>query len=227
MCADMENEGHRTCPEKKSPGAEMFTFFLYFLVSVLVSYPLIWSSYFAVFEAMRGNTHVKYRHFFRGFSKPHYRRAIGISFVLVLFQSLLDFLILPGIWFSFASIFVLPLHQEHSFLTKRLSVNYSIKVVHRHLCSMLGFVLLLVVLQVLGILVFFVGLFVTIPLAHVSVCYAYHNLVGVNGVATYVLPPMQNVQVDGQPQQPQPQPQPQQAQPQQQPQAQPQQPIAI
>jgi len=156
----------------------------------LIGTQMISSWFIAVFNAMRTNSHILFRDFFSAFSCKYYFRLAGLGFVLTILHTLFSMLyIIPGVWFSLITLFSIPLHGEHSFLRICKSIRFSAKIVHRHICSVLGFVLCLALLQLVGFFCFLVGLLVTIPLAHVSLCYAYHSLIGVNGVPMYASVP--------------------------------------
>jgi hypothetical protein len=187
-CSTSNDDHNSYCHEPHSWTLKrnIFASFFWIVFSVLLGIPLASSSFFAVFEAMRKNTHLSFNHFFNSFHRPYYKNLIVLGFVLTILQTILGLLILPAIWFSIATMFVLPLHKEHPHLSIRKSMTLSIKIVHRYFCHMLGFVLLLILLQVIGIFTFFIGLIITIPLAHTATCYAYHHLIGVNGVAILV-----------------------------------------
>ena len=83
-------------------------------------------------------------------------------------QILLLFYMLPGVYFALSTTFVFPLHLEHEYVPFRAlvagceqvhthrhlgvlkSISASVRVFNRYFCNMLGFVLLLVLLQVCG-----------------------------------------------------------------------------
>jgi len=164
------------------------------LFSSLLGTQIMCSWYIAVFNAMRSNSHVLFRDFFSAFSCQYYFRIAALGAVLSFLHIALSFLYLfPAVWFSMITIFSIALHQQHSFLSIWKSIRFSARVVHRHFCSVLGFLLCLVLLQIVGFFCFLVGLLITLPLAHISLCYAYHYLIGVNGVTIYVPQPMQQV----------------------------------
>jgi len=166
------------------------------LFSSLIAYPMACSWFTAVFNAMRTNSHVLFRDFFSSFSCNHYFRTAGLGFFLALFHSLLSMLwFFPGVWFSMITMFAVPLRREHKFLGICQSMRFSARVIHRHFCSVLGFLLCLALLQVIGFFCLIVGLLVTLPLSHISLCYAYHYLIGVNGVTIYVPQNMQQAVV--------------------------------
>jgi len=164
------------------------------LFSSLLGTQLVCSWYIAVFNAMRTNSHVLFRDFFSAFSCQYYFRIAALGAVLSFLHIALSFLyFFPALWFSMITLFSIALHQQHSFLSIWKSIRFSARVVHRHFCSVLGFLVCLVLLQIVGFFCFLVGLLITLPLAHISLCYAYHYLIGVNGVTIYVPQAMQQV----------------------------------
>jgi len=164
------------------------------LFSSLLGMQVLCSWYIAVFNAMRTNSHVMFRDFFSAFSCQYYFRIAALGAVLSTLHIALSFLyFFPALWFSMITLFSVALHQQHNFLSIWKSIRFSARVVHRHFCSVLGFLVCLVLLQIVGFFCFLVGLLITIPLAHISLCYAYHYLIGVNGVTIYVPQAMQQV----------------------------------
>jgi len=155
---------------------------LAFFSSILIGIPAVAGMFVAVFNAMRTNGPIRYKDFFSCFCCRYYCRLIPLSVTLKVLTALLSFLILPAIWFSFASMFAIPLHREHRFLGTCKSIRASMKVVHRYFCKMLGFLILNGLLQVLGFFLFGIGLLWTIPLSFVALCYCYNDLIGVNGM---------------------------------------------
>jgi hypothetical protein len=158
--------------------------------TLLFGFPIMASLYKAVFNAMRNNTTIQFKDFFSCFTCPYWFHVMGMGVIYLIANGMtllfLPFAI-PAFYFTLTSMFALPLHVEHySFIGVWNSLYFSFKVFHRYFCSMLGFLLLLCVLQILGALCFIVGLFVTLPVAFVSLCYCYHHVIGVNGVAVLV-----------------------------------------
>jgi len=156
---------------------------------LLFTFPLFASMYKAVFNAMRNNTKIRFLDFFSCYTCPYWFRLMGLGTVMVIVSVIPLFFWLFGIvafYFLLVTVFAIPMHVEHSFIGLWTSLYYSFKVFHRYWCSMLAFLFLLAVMQVLGLLCFGVGLFVTIPVGFLSLCYCYHHLVGVNGVAVLV-----------------------------------------
>jgi len=166
------------------------------IFSVFIGVQMMSSWFIAVFNAIKSNRHVLFRDFFSAFSCQHYFRLAGLSVVVSILHTLLSFLyLIPGLWFSLATMFTIPLHTEHSFLSICKSIRFSSRIIHRNFCSVLGFVICLVLFQVVGLLCFIIGLFVTLPLAHISLCYAYHDLIGINGMAVQAPQQMQQISV--------------------------------
>jgi len=162
--------------------------------SLLFTFPILASMYKAVFNAMRDNTKIRFADFFSAYSCPYWFRLTGLAMVF-LFIAGVWLMLMPVFWpvffpafyFSLTFIFGVPFHVEHySLIGIRKSLYFSFKIFNRYFCSMLGFLLLLGVMQLLGLLCFGVGLFVTVPVALVALCYCYHHLIGVNGVAVLV-----------------------------------------
>jgi len=114
---------------------------------------------------------------------PALASAYRLTILLTLGKAIMSLLILPGIWWMLATSFAIPLHHQHQYLGACKAISVSIKVVHAHFCNILGFVLLLALIQVLGFLCLILGLLYTAPLAFVALCYCYHDLIGINPVA--------------------------------------------
>jgi len=163
--------------------------FMHLLASIFIWSPVLAGAYVAVFSAIKNNTSICFRDFFSGFSCRYYCKLLALTFVLKFLQSIFFLLlVLPGIWWSLATMFALPLHKEHSFLGVCGSIRLSLQVINRHFCSMLGFLIILVLLQVLGFLCLIVGMLYTMPLAFVALCYCYHDLIGIVTEAPFAGP---------------------------------------
>jgi len=149
--------------------------------------PAFASLYKAVFNAMRTNSRVRFADFFSCFNCPYWCRLMALVLVLFIGREVGFWLFfVPGVYFSMATVFSIPMHVEQSFSGVINSVVFSFRIFNRYFCSMLAFLILLGLLQIVGVLCLGVGLFVTVPVAFTSLCYCYHHLVGVNGVAVMV-----------------------------------------
>lgn len=153
--------------------------FLNVLASIFIWNPAIAGAYVAVFNAIKTNTPIVFRDFFACFNCRYYCKLARLSIVLRFLEAILLLLVIPGLWWVLATMFAIPLHKEHSFLGVCGSIRLSLQVIHRHFCSIIGFLILLGLLQIAGFLCFIVGLLYTMPLAFVALCYCYHDLVGI------------------------------------------------
>jgi len=138
-------------------------------------------------KSMRDNTHLKVKDTFMSFSTGYYCKLLPLSITMYVIGFVLYLLlIIPGIWWNIATLFALIIHREHMYSNTRHAIKYSIERVHRDCCSLFGFVIILIVYNLLGALCFGIGLLFTIPFTTVAIIYCYHHLVGVNGVTVYV-----------------------------------------
>jgi len=84
-------------------------------------------------------------------------------------------LILPGIYLSVAWLFVLPL-----VIDKRLdfwpAMQLSLKTINKHWWKFFGLFIVLGLLNLAGLLLCFVGLFVTVPISFAARMYAYEDI---------------------------------------------------
>jgi len=159
------------------------------ILRALMFVPFFASGYKAVFNAMRNNTKIVFEDFFSCFKCAVFWRLMGLylSLSLVWVAGLFFFpLLFVGLYLQLTTVFAVPIIVEQPSVGVRQSIAYSFKIFHRYFCSMLGLLLLLLVLQFVGALCLIVGLFVTLPTAFVAMCYCYHHLIGVNGVAVLV-----------------------------------------
>jgi len=160
------------------------------LFEVLIMSPVALGYYATVFEAMRDNAKMKFRTLFSAWKCPYYMRLLGLTLIISLLTRLgMVLLIIPGVWFSIVTAFAFPLHIQFQHIPLRScsAIKLSIITLSRYCCcSWFGFVIAAMLLNFLGVLCFFVGLFVTIPITLVAFCYAYHHLIGVNGMPIMV-----------------------------------------
>lgn len=151
------------------------------LFSLLVLVPAIASAYAAIFKAIQTSTRLRFSQMFACFNCSYFCPLLGLSLVLVLGQALgfICFL-LPGLWWSVATVFAMPLHHQHKPLGCTDAIRFSILVAHRHFCPLLGFLLLVLLLQAVGAMFFGFGLLLTVPVGFTALCFCYHHLIGVN-----------------------------------------------
>jgi len=162
---------------------------MYMVASIFFAGPILGGFYLAVFNAIKNNSTIRFRDFFGCFCCKYYCKLLGLSLVLRVLQAVLYLLlILPGVWWSLATMFAIPVHKEHPFLGVCGSIRISMLVVHRHFCRMICFLLLLALMQIGGFLCLIVGLLYTIPLGFVALCYCYHDLIGIVPVVPVAVP---------------------------------------
>ncbi|MGA3163068.1 MAG: protein kinase [Verrucomicrobiota bacterium] len=86
-------------------------------------------------------------------------------------------LILPGIYLAIAWLFTLPL-----VIDKRLdfwpAMGLSRKTISKHWWKFLGFIIILGLINLAGLLACFVGLLITVPLSLAAMMYAYEDIFG-------------------------------------------------
>jgi len=147
------------------------------ILGLLVSGPLMGGLYFYFLHKIRGQP-VRIETAFAGFSNRFLHLFLG-SFVSLLLTGLgFLCLILPGIYLWIAWTFTLPLIMD-----KRLdfwsAMELSRKMVTRHWWKLFGFVLILCLLHLAGLVVFCVGFFIAAPIAIASLMYAYEDIFNV------------------------------------------------
>lgn len=150
------------------------------LLSNILSPVLGVGYYFVAFQIARGRAY-GFGDFFHGFKKflPVFLTAL-VSTILIALGFVL--LILPGIYLAvsylFAQLFVVD--KNLSFWS---AMEASRKIITKKWFSFFGLVLLLALLNVVGLIIFGIGLLVTIPLSACVVAAAYEDIVGLNSVA--------------------------------------------
>jgi hypothetical protein len=158
-----------------------------FVLSVFISTPLVAGFYNAVFNAMRNNTHMSWKDALATFKCGYTTRVVFLGATLWLVNRFFVWIFFwPSLYWQIATMFAIPLHVNNDFAKTGTAITGSCRRVHSQCCNVFLFVLLLCGMNLLGLLCFGVGLFFTIPWSMVSTAYAYHHLVGVNGVTVYV-----------------------------------------
>jgi hypothetical protein len=177
--------------------------FVQVMLSVLVYggvyMPCVASFYYAVFEALRANAPLKLSdcwHMFRSLAQWWHFFLLGeIAFAMV-FLGLVIFIV-PGFFALAIWIWMVPLAVEYGpALGLRQLFSYAaiITTGKRHACDVIGFLVLLVTMQLCGMVFFLVGLFITVPCGLLAIAFAYHHLVGVRG--TVLLVPRDKVRLN-------------------------------
>ncbi|GAA0879443.1 hypothetical protein GCM10009119_24110 [Algoriphagus jejuensis] len=145
------------------------------LISIVISPPLT-GGFFLVANRISRSVEVQFSSYFDGFS------YWGILIVTSLVSGILTFfgilaLILPGIYLAVAFMFAIPfaLYSGTDFWT---SLELSRKLITMNWWKFFGFVIVLLVFNILGFLCFFVGLLITIPVSYFSIYAVFEELTG-------------------------------------------------
>lgn len=148
------------------------------LVSVILAGPLNAGFYIVAFKHLR-NRPTTFSDFFGGFSNflPLFLIHL-VSSLLITFGFVL--LIIPGIYLMVAYIFGIPFVVD-KHLPFWEAMEASRKLITRHWFNWLGLLLVLSLLNIVGLLCFGIGVFITIPLTLCTLAVAYADIVGLNG----------------------------------------------
>jgi predicted Ser/Thr protein kinase len=146
------------------------------LLGLLVNGPLMGGLYLFYLKKIRGET-TTVETAFSGFS-PRFLHLFLAAFVsLVLIGLGFICFILPGIYLLVAWVFTLPLVIDKG-LDFWSAMELSRKIVSKHWWKFFGFIIILLLLRLAGILVFIIGFFIAAPIAKASLMYAYEDLFG-------------------------------------------------
>lgn len=151
------------------------------VLGILLCGPLLGGLYLYFLKKIRGEP-VRVETAFSGFSTPLLHLILA-SFVRGML-TMLGFLclILPGVFLFVAWFFTLPL-----VIDKRLdfwpAMRVSLKTITRHWWKFLGFLLVLALVNLVGLLLCFVGVFVTLPISFAALMYAYEDIINPPGGA--------------------------------------------
>lgn len=143
------------------------------LISIVISPPLT-AGFFLVANRISRGVEVSFSNYFDGFT------YWGIVIVTSLISGILTFfgilaLVIPGIYLAVAFMFGIPfaLFSGMDFWT---SLELSRKLITMNWWKFFGFVIVLVGLNILGLLFFFVGLLVTIPVSYFAIYSIFEEL---------------------------------------------------
>jgi uncharacterized membrane protein len=145
------------------------------LISLLISGPLNAGALIVAFKLLR-NRQPEFGDFFKGFN--NYLPLFLVSLVSSIFIGIgTILLIIPGIYLAVSYIFAMPL-----VIDKKMNfwdaMEVSRKVITKNWFAFFGFVLVLILINIAGIIPFGLGLLVTIPLTTCAIAAAYADVVG-------------------------------------------------
>jgi hypothetical protein len=146
------------------------------LLGLLLSGPLMGGLSLFFLKKIRGET-TTVETAFSGFSNRFLQLFLASFVSLVLVGLGFICLILPGIYLSVAWIFTLPLVIDKG-LDFWSAMELSRKIVSKHWWKFFGFVIILLLLKMAGIVVFIIGFFIVAPIAKASLMYAYQDFFG-------------------------------------------------
>jgi len=143
------------------------------IISIIISPPLT-SGFYLVANRISRGVEVSFSDYFDGFS------YWGIVIVTSLISGILTFfgilaLVIPGIYLAVAFMFGIPfaLFSGTDFWT---SLELSRKLITMNWWKFFGFVSVLVGLNILGLVFFFVGILVTIPVSYFAIYSIFEEL---------------------------------------------------
>ncbi|WP_111672050.1 DUF2189 domain-containing protein [Algoriphagus litoralis] len=143
------------------------------MVSIFLSPPLT-AGFFLIANRISRGVDVSFSDFFEGFS------FWGILIVTSLVSGILTFfgilaLILPGVYLAIAFMFGIPF-VLFSGMNFWVSLELSRRLITMNWWKFFGFVIVLVVLNILGFLFFFVGILVTLPVSYFAIYVVFEEL---------------------------------------------------
>lgn len=133
-------------------------------LGIFVSFPLA-AGYLRCLLKIRARESIGYGDFFWGFLNFNRFLHLVLAHVLVTLGTIIGtvLLIVPGLWWLIASIFTLQnmVVQEVDSIS---AIKASLKMVEGRWWNICGFSIVLLLINLLGALCFFVGLFLTMPI---------------------------------------------------------------
>jgi len=123
---------------------------------------------------------------FKGFKLFFPLLALLLLQILVILIGLIC-LIIPGLFLMIAVTFAPLIYLEYHTLgiTPWQSIKLSIHVVNKKFCSILAFIILLYLIDLIGVLCLIVGVFVAVPVIMNATVYAFRDTVGFNQYVSF------------------------------------------
>jgi hypothetical protein len=138
--------------------------------------PMKSSLWQASFKALRTNSTLHLNDTFSSFTCPYYCRLLWLTIVYTLVSSI------PyvGMLVHFFGMLTYGIHVDNHVRVWH-SLKFSTQAVCRHFCGVLGFVVLCLLANILGFLLFGFGLLITVPTTWFAFMFVYHDLIRING----------------------------------------------
>jgi len=150
----------------------------------ILVYPLYFGVFIAVTHKIRHNGlngELKYEHLLYGYL---YILPLFLILLMCLVSITFGFIlcIIPGFYAMIALAFAAPLFLEYHDQNVGLigSMLLSVKVVNKHLCEMIFFLILNFLFGISGLLLLGVGVLLTLPMAQLATIMAFKDMFGLN-----------------------------------------------
>lgn len=147
------------------------------LLQLTISGPISAGYFYAVRRSDVG-FQLAFNDFFKGFEKFLILSASNVLQSIIIFVGVL-LLIVPGIYFAVSLVLLLPF-----ILFRNMKIMAAIEstrlIVGRQFWQWLIFLLILLVLNLLGALMFGIGLLITLPISYAAVYYAFKQLIPIH-----------------------------------------------
>ncbi|WP_026967819.1 hypothetical protein [Algoriphagus terrigena] len=143
------------------------------LISIIIS-PALTAGFFLVANRISRGVEVQFSNYFDGFSYWGILIVTSLVSGIIIFFGIL-LLIIPGIYLAVAFTFAIPfaLYSGTDFWT---SLELSLKLITKNWWKFFGFVIVLLVFNILGFLCFFIGILVTIPVSYFAIYAVFEEL---------------------------------------------------
>jgi hypothetical protein len=167
---------------------------IYVVLGLIVfEYLLLWVPFYSSmvkggFNAVRTNSKLRFKDFFSSFELTYYPRLLWLTIVSTLATVASIFATPVGhAAFRLFSMFWFHIHRDNEEVVGVWhSLVFSFRAVFRNFCKLLGFVLLVLIINFLGFVAFGFGLLISMPVSFYAFIFMYHDVVGINGVPLYV-----------------------------------------
>lgn len=133
------------------------------------------AGYYIVAQKIKHGQEIKFEHFFDGFNK-NLGKLVLLSLVSTIFIVIgLVLCVVPGIYLAIAYSFAVPLvyFADYDFME---AMDASRKWISKQFFDFFIFVLVLLVMNIIGAVVYGIGLLVTIPLSYIMTYIAFEDI---------------------------------------------------
>lgn len=153
---------------------------LFFLIEFLL-FPLLIGIYKICFQSDK-NKKVEFKSIFIGYQGNNFFHFIGLSII----YTILKFLFLALFFFPFILFFGFSMLAAPLMLFHKLSIKDSLKLSYKisrtHFFEVCFFLFLIGLFSISGLLLYFFGLYITIPIFYVGIYVLYKKLIGLENI---------------------------------------------